>query len=189
MNRLRALVTLVSLALVAAAPAATPTEIPWGAGSDEALIVPPDSPVHFIRFDKERVAHFRGRFIVTGTFVYGCDIECDPPLSKGDVTGSIIPDPDFAARLPHWKIDTTDMRIVLDGSDRLAAQIISRSERAAIYAGKLDNVRKRVSIVADDFSATLECDSAAYGARFVSLAKPPKVAKARLDGNYGCSWI
>ena len=188
-SRPRALVTLLSFALVAASPPTRPTEIPWAPGEAEALVVPAGSPIHFIRYDKERVARFRGRLVVTGTFIYGCDIECEPPLGKGDVNGSIVPDPEVAARLPHWKLHDNDMRIFLDGGDRLAAQVISRSERAAILAGKVDNVRKHVSIVVDDFNATLECDSAAYGARFVSLAKPPKVAKAKLDGNYGCGWI
>ena len=187
--RSRALVTVLSLALTAAAPAATPAEIPWGSDSDEALIVPASSPVRFVRFDESRVAHFQGRFVLTGTFVYGCDIECDPPLSRDEVTSSIVPDPDAAARLPHWKVRNNDMRIVLEGGDRLAALVITTGERASIYAGKVDNIRKRVSIVVDDFNTTLECDSPSFGARFVSLAEPAKIATAKLDGDYGCAWI
>lgn len=187
--RSRALVAMLSLGLTGAAPAAMPAEIPWGTDSDEALIVPANSPVQFIRYDESRIAHFHGRFVLTGTFVYGCDIECDPPLTKGEVTSSIIPDRVFADRLPHWKIRNTDMRIVLDGGDRLAALVISRSERASIYAGKVDDIRKRVSIVVDDFNTTLECDSPSFGARFVSLAEPARIATAKLDGDYGCGWI
>jgi hypothetical protein len=183
------LVMLLSFALTAAAPAGTPTEIPWAPGEDEALIVPAASPVHFIRYDEGHVAHFRGRFVLTGTFIYGCDIECDPPLAKDEVNGSIIPDRDVAARLPHWKVHSNDIRIFLDGGDRLAAQVVTPGERAAIYAGKVDNIRKHVSIIVDDFNATLECDSATYGARFVSLATPPKIAMTKLDGDYGCGWI
>ena len=189
MRRSRTLVTLLSLALTAAAPVAMPAEIPWASDSDEALIAPSASPVRFIRFDESRVAHFRGRFVLIGTFVYGCDIECNPPLSKGDVNSSIVPDPSAAARLPHWKIRNTDMRIVLDGGDQLAALVINPKERAAIYAGKVDNIRKRVSIVVDDFNTTLECDSPSFGARFVSLAEPARIATAKLDGDYGCGWI
>ena len=187
-GRLAMLAVCVSL-VGAAPPLGTPTEIPWPSGSDEALIVPAASPVRFVRFDESRVAHFQGQFVLTGTFIYGCDIECESPVSKDEVHGSIVPDPDTAARLPHWKNRSDDMRISLTGDDRLAAQVISPSEQAAVLAGKVDNIRKHVSIVVDDFNATIECDSASYGANFVSLATPAKVAVARLDGDYGCGWL
>lgn len=156
----------------------------------EALVIPADSPVRLLRFNKQHAAaSFRGRFVLTGMFVYGCDIECEPPLAKGDVHGSIIPDPDAAARLPHWKIRNNDIRIYLHGWDRLAARVISPDERAAVFAGKADSIRKHVSIIVDDFNASIECDSASYDARFISLAKPAKVTTAMLAGDYGCGWI
>jgi hypothetical protein len=77
----------------------------------------------------------------------------------------------------------------LYGGDRLAAQVVTPDERAAIFAGKVDSIRQHVSIVVDDFKASIECDSASYDARFISLAKPPTVAAAKLGGDYGCGWI
>jgi hypothetical protein len=173
--------------IMSAAPA--PKYIPLD-NYGEALVIPAGSPVALLRFNKrDAAASFRGRFVLTGMFVYGCDIECEPPLAKGDVHGSIIPDSDTAARLPHWKIRNNDMRIYLYGGDRLAAQVVTPDERAAIFAGKVDSIRKHVSIVVDDFKASIECDSASYDARFISLAKPPTVAAAKLGGDYGCGWI
>ena len=186
--RTRPLIALLSFALTAAGPGPAPREIPWAPGEDEALIIPADSPVQSVRFGKDQIAHFRGRFVVTGTFIYGCDIECEPPLGAKDVNGSIVPDPDLATRLPHWKIHDNDIRIYLYGGDLLAAQVLSRAERAAILTGKVDSERKHVSIVIDRFNATIECDSASYDAHFVSLAKPVQVATAKLDGDYGCGW-
>jgi hypothetical protein len=173
--------------IVGAAP--SPRHIPLD-DYGEALVIPADSPVRLLHFNKQRAAaSFRGRFVLTGIFVYGCDIECEPPLAKDDVHGSIIPDLGAAARLPHWKIRNNDMRIYLYGADRLAAQVVTPGERAAIFAGKVDSIRKQVSIVVDDFKASIECDSASYDARFISLAKPVKVASAKLGGDYGCGWI
>ena len=181
-----AVVPLAAL-IVSAAPAAQ--DIPLD-NYGEALVIPAASPVRLLRFNKQHAAaSFRGRFVLTGMFVYGCDIECEPPLAKDDVHGSIIPDPDAAARLPHWKIRNNDMRIYLHGWDRLAALVVTPDERAAIFAGKVDSIRKHVSIVVDDFNASIECDSASYDARFISLAKPPTVAMAMLAGDYGCGWI
>jgi hypothetical protein len=177
----------VAALIVSAAPA--PRYIPLD-NYGEGLVIPASSPVQLLRLNKQHaVASFRGRFVLTGMFVYGCDIECEPPLAKDDVHGSIIPDSDAAGRLPHWKIRNNDMRIYLHGGDRLAAQVITADERAAIFAGKVDSVRKHVSIVVDHFNAMIECDSASYDVRFISLAKPAKVATAKLGGDYGCGWI
>jgi hypothetical protein len=156
----------------------------------EALVLPAHTPVQLVSFDKKRAtARFRGQFVLTGLFVYGCDIECEAPIAKGDVHGSIIPDRAVASRLPHWKIRDNDIRISLAGDDRLAAQVVSPDERAAIFAGKTGSVRKHVSIVVDRFTAMIECDGPSYTARFISLAKPARTATARLGGDYGCGWI
>ena len=169
----------------AAAPAKI---IPWNDWG-EALVIPAGSPLQFVGFDEGRVARFRGEFVVTGTFVYGCDIECELPLTADQLNGSIIPDRAGAAQLPHWKIQQNDMRIFLEGGDRLAALVLSPKERRAIANGRLDSARKRVTIVIKDFNASLECDSASFGAEFVKLAKPTRERSvAKLDGNYGCGW-
>src|SRR5689334_16530398 len=95
--------------ILAAAPA--PKYLPLD-NYGEGLVIPAGSPVRLLRFNKQNAAaSFSGRFVLTGMFVYGCDIECDPPLAKDDVHGSIIPDSNMAARLPHWKIRNNDMRI------------------------------------------------------------------------------
>jgi len=182
---MRALAALLSLALVAAAPAGKPTEIRSGLG-DEALVVPAGSPVRFLRFGKDYEGRFSGRFVLTGTFFYGCEIECEPPLQKDQVFAAIVPDPEIAAVLPHWKLRDNDMRIYLVNGERLASQIVTRQERAALLAGKIDDVRRHVTIIVDDFRAGIDCDSAFYSARFVAIAKPIEIARAKPDGNYGC---
>ena len=186
--RLRKRIAAVPLSALIVCAAPAPRQLPLD-NYGEALVIPAGSPVRLGYFDKERAtARFRGRFVVTGTFVYGCDIECEPPLAKQDVNGSIIPDRTVAARLPHWKQRNTDIRISLIGDDRLAAQVVTPKERGAIFAGKVDSIRKHVSIVVEDLSAAIECDSASYTARYVSLAKPAKVSTAKLSGDYGCGW-
>jgi hypothetical protein len=47
-------------------------------------------------------------------------------------------------------------------------------------------VRKQVAIVVDDYSAGIECDSASYSARYVALAKPVRLASAKVEGDFGC---
>lgn len=181
----RALIASLSLALMSASPNSKPREIPSGLG-EEALVVPDGSPVHFLRYDKDYLGRFSGQFVLTGTFFYGCEIECDPPLQKDQVFAAIVPDPVVASTLPHWKIRNNDMRIYLVNGDRLARKIVSPAERAAILSGKLDDIRRHVAIVVNDFRAGIDCDSASYSAHFVAIAKPAQVATAKLDGDYGC---
>jgi hypothetical protein len=179
---MRTLVALLSLALISATPAGKAREIPWVPGSDEAIVIPAASPVRFKGFNKDHYAVFSGRFVLTGTFVYGCNVDCDPP--NPDVEADIIPDPGSA--LPHWKLRSGDMLIYLVDGERLANQIVSRQERAALLAGKVKDVRKHVSILVDDFQAGIECDSPFYSARFIAVAKPLKLASAKTEANYGC---
>ena len=183
---MRSLITLLSLALVSASPGAKPTEIAWTPGSDEAIVIPAASPVRFKGFDKEHYARFSGRFVLTGTFVYGCNVECGPPMQNADIEADLIPDPAMAAALPHWKLRNGDLLIYLVDGERLAKQIVTRRERTALMAGKLPDIRKHVAITVDDFQAGIECDSAFYSARFIALAKPVQVAQKKVEPNYGC---
>jgi hypothetical protein len=101
-----------------------------------------------------------------------------------DVEADIIPDPGSA--LPHWKLRNGDMLIYLVDGERLANQIVSRQERAALLAGKVQDIRKHVSILVNDFEAGIECDSPFYSARFIAIAKPVNLASAKTKPNYGC---
>jgi hypothetical protein len=171
------------LTLVAAAP----REIPYGPADDpEALVIPSDSPVRFRGFDQDHTARFDGRFVMSGTFVFSCSIECEPPLKRWQIYGEMIPDTDIAARLPHWKVRNGETRIYIERGDRLAKQIVRREDLAAIAAGKGDEIRKHVTIVVDDFRAAIECDGASYSARFVAIAKPTMTGRARSDDFEGC---
>jgi hypothetical protein len=123
---------------------------------------------------------------MTGTFVFSCSIECEPPLEKWQVYGELLPDPEIARRLPHWKIRNGDMRIYINRGDRLARQIVGREDLKSIRSGKLDEARRHVSIVVDDYQAGIECDGATYSARFISIAKPVDSRRARSDDPEGC---
>ena len=187
MAKLRGLVAL-AIGLTLAGATTPPQVISWDRYG-EALIVPSGAPLQFTGIDENRVARFKGSAVVTGTFVYGCDIECKFPLAEQDLVGSIVADTSISERLPHWKIRGGGMRIYLHDAPRLAAQVFSQKELTAIASGRLNPGHKRVSVVIENFSAAIECDSATYEAHFVSLAAPATGATASNDGNSSCSWI
>ena len=153
-------------------------------------MIPGNSPVRFRGWDKYGYAEFEGRFVLTGTFTYGCWSGCadyDGPVEEADLDVRIVPDPQLAARLPHWKDRNNDMLILIKRGDALATSIASPRQQAALRAGKVEYIRGRTAIVVDDFRTGIECDSAGFRARFVAISKAPKLARVELNGEYGCA--
>jgi hypothetical protein len=179
-------IALVPMAALLVSATSSARVIPLPKGEGEALVVPVNSPVRFRGFGRYDVARFAGRFVLTGTFIYGCEIECEPPLQADEVFVRIVPDAASAGVLPRWKFRNGNMRIYLVGGERLAQAIVTPREKAALLAGKVEDVRKQVAFVVDDYSAGIECDSASYSARYVALAKPVRLASAKVEGDFGC---
>jgi hypothetical protein len=140
----------------------------------------------FVHFDKEGGAHFSGRFVLSGLFAYGCEVECQGKITEDCLVLTIVPDPEVAARLPRWKVHDNDIKIYLTREAPLARAIATPKQKAALLSGKLPEIRGHIAVVVDDFQTAIECDSASYSARFVAIAKPPKRETKAPDGNYGC---
>jgi hypothetical protein len=183
---MRVLTALFSLALLGAAPADRVIPHP---GGGPALVIPAGSPVHFRGFDKNGVAHFSGRFLMTGSFTYGCNVDCEEvPLPRGNLDFNLVPDLELMKRLPHWQDRGDDMVIYIDRASRLESAIVSQKQLAGLLSGKDQDVRGRIAIMVDDYTADFGCDySPAYSARFVSLPKPPTIAELKVDGDFGCA--
>lgn len=182
-----ALLPLASL-MVSASPAPSIIRLPGN--PDEAVIIPPDSPVRFRRWDKYGYAEFEGRFTLTGTFSYGCWSNCADYIGRiqeSDLDVRIVPDPSIAARLPRWQHFNNDMIILIIRSQGLTASIADPRHHAALRSGKLEYLRGRTAIVVDQFQTGIECDSANFRARFVRIAKTPKLVTATFNGDYGCA--
>ena len=174
--------------MVSASPG--PTIIPLPGHPDEALIIPQDSPVKFRRWDKYGYAEFDGRFTLSGTFTYGCWSNCadyNGPVEESDLDVRILPDPSITARLPRWQHRKEDMLILIIGGRELGASIANQRQHADLRSGKLEYLRGRATIVVEQFQTGIECDSSNFRARFVAIAKPPKLASAGFNGNYGCA--
>ena len=175
---------LLSL-MVGAAPADKVIPHP---GGGPALIVPSASPVKFKGFDKDGVAHFRGRFELRGAFTYGCEYDCEGSAAENSLSFELIPDADLAKRLPHWQERGDGMVIYIANADRLESAVATRQQEAALLSGKLAGIRGRISITVDDYTADFGCDySPAYSARFVALKKPPKLAQVEIKADFGCA--
>jgi hypothetical protein len=181
-----AFVVLAALACLGASPGARTIPHP---GGGPALIVPAGSPVRFAGFDKNGVAHFKGRFQLNGNYTYGCRIDCEePPIPGDNLELNLLPDPSLTKRMPHWQDRGDDMVIELTATSKQLAALATRAQVAALRSGKLDEVRGHIVVTADDFVADFGCDySPYYAARVVALSKPPTLAKLDIKGDFGCA--
>jgi hypothetical protein len=184
---MRFLIALLSLAAACPVAAAEPTVIPLKDVGEEALIIPAAIPVRFTGFEEQApTALFDGRFVLRGTLVYGCMMECNAPLDPNQLEAFVVPDPEIAAMLPSWKLRGNAKRVYLFDPEKLVGPVVTRDEQAALLSGKAADVRKHVDMVVDEFRAAIECDSPSLTARFVELAAPPRVAQSKVDEISGC---
>lgn len=157
-------------------------------GGGPPLIVPAGSPVKFTGFDKNGVGKFSGRFVLSGTYVYHCEVECEPGMTERDLDIGILPDPSLAARLPHWKDRGDNMIVDLSGADTLRGKLGSPRQVADLIAGKTPDIRGRIAVVVDRYVTDYGCDySPYYSARFIAVAKPPKLATSKAEPDFGCA--
>lgn len=177
------LTPIILAAMLLAAPATAADRVIPTPHGDDALIIPDGSPVRLKEF-QDYGAQFTGQVTLTGTFILGCPDECELPLAEGDLALYFAPDPEQAKRLPHWREHNNDMRVLLYPTPPLDA--ISAERRDALIRGDIDQITVRASVIIDEFSTSLDCDSATFAAHFVAFKEPPVVQEARLDGAYGC---
>ena len=55
-----------------------------------------------------------------------------------------------------------------------------------LRSGKLSSIRGQVTIVAEDYESSIECDAAYFNARFVSVVKPAVAVAAMPKNVEGC---
>ena len=184
--RILARVLAISIASLFVSATAEPLFLPLGK-YDEGVMIPADSELKFGKFDTYDSAHFIGRIVVEGVFVIEC-WDCEPGIEGHRLKMSIVPDPQIAARLPRWKKHDNDIVIGLVGAEPLIRAFVSPDQRKLLLSGRLDEIRGRTAIIVDRYTASLDCDSADYSARFVAIAKATKLADTRTNGNYGCGF-
>jgi hypothetical protein len=173
-----------ALVLMSAVPADQVIALPGLEG--EAIVIPHNSPVHFRGWGENDVAHFSGKFVLAGTYSYGCEFCDDWPIKTDELSLKIVPDAAMASRLPHWRLRSGNKGIFIDASKSLNRTIGTPDELRALKAGKIDDIHGNVSVLVDHFDAAIECDGAAYSARLVAVIKRPTVRRNNLDGSYGC---
>ena len=138
------------------------------------------------RFADHGTARFDGRFLLTGKFTYGCAVDCEGPAKDAFFRFDIEPDASLARRLPHYPNHKQDILITVTSDSALVRAMTSARERARLRSDLRSDVTGRIALLVDRLEISLECDSAHYSARFVSLPRTPKFAQLDFTGDYGC---
>ena len=156
-------------------------------GHDLGIRIPGGSPVRFARVGQYEQVHFAGHFVIAGTYQFGCFVGCDSfPLSPDELVLKFFPQPGLVEELPTWtRYDTRAEEIFIKKPEPFVKALVGPEVLRELLAGKRQYVSGRASILVDDFTMGIECDSPTYLARFVRInpsRENPKPTPARQAG-------
>jgi hypothetical protein len=135
-----------------------------------AIVIPAGSPMRLASLPREyniEVA-FRGRFTLSGLYKvegYG---------EKTDLT--FWPDRKSRNMLPHWRGRDVPEDMDISGAWAFARAVVPKDQLQRLKSGKLKSVTGRVTIVADNYETSIDCDVVSASARFVSVVNSVQIA-------------
>jgi hypothetical protein len=169
---------IAALTLVQVAFAGAPKQLAFYI---DTIIVPADTPLKFKSFDKEAItAHFTGRVVLSGTYRYGMN------ETSNDWSVTITLDPASRRLLPYWKNRPGDGTLWIDNEGDFVRAVIPRAMIDALAKKKSGSLAGHISIIADDYSATIVCDASDYSVHFVGIATPAMAALNKEPAEFGC---
>ncbi len=146
-----------------------------GEAESEAILVPGQSPVRFVSFSREQdlppTAVFHGRFRLSGTY----EVE----VFEDGFFVSMWPDVKSRRVLPSWRQRGGPQVIGLSNSSAFAQAVVPKAKLQELRAGKLSSIRGRVTIIAEDYETSIECDAPYFNARYIAIVRPALAATAK----------
>jgi hypothetical protein len=136
---------------------------------DAEYLVPKGSPVRYLKTDEHDVAHFLGRFQVTGRYYYGY-IPDNPDAPEPDLY--LVPDPKPRALLPYRKDRGPVSEIIFENPEEVIRKVLPQEVVQLVRANKRRSVSGEVTLIVSNYQATVECDHAYYRVRFISVFRP-----------------
>ena len=145
-------------------------ELHPGEEHSSAIVIPAASPLVIASIGRDREANvaFSGRVTLSG------DYELD--VSEDEYYLRMWPDKKSRAALPYWRDRGAAEEIYISNGQAFAEAVLSKARLEKLKAEKDPTVRGRVTIIADDYNASIECDAANFSARFVALEKVVRIA-------------
>lgn len=113
-------------------------------------------------------AAFRGRFTLSGIY----KVE-----GYGKLTSlTMWPDRKSRNLLPHWEDRQVPEEMDISNAWAFARAVLPEDRLQKLRTGKLSSARGRVTIIADRYETSIDCDVVSASARFVSVVKKVQIA-------------
>ena len=150
------------------------------ADDEEAIVIPVGSALRLASFPRDwaSTAAFSGQFTLSGTF--------ELSGHGDDALVTVWPESKSLAALPYWRVRGGPREIYISNAWAFAQAVVAKDELQKLEAEELPSVRGHVTIIADDYQASIECDAANFSARFVSVVKPDVEMAASAATEEGC---
>jgi hypothetical protein len=147
---------------------------------EEAIVIPASSPLKLASFprDFESNASFTGEVTLSAAYEAG---------GYGD--GAFVtlwPDKKSRSALPYWRLRGGPQELELTNDWDFIKAVVPRDKLALLKSGKLETVRGHVTIVADQYETSIECDVANFSVRFVAVVSKPVQIAALPESQEGC---
>jgi hypothetical protein len=146
----------------------------------EALLIPAANTMRLVQSARDgmSMATFRGRFTLSGRYL----IE-----GQAEETSVIFwPDRKSLATLPYWRQRGGPEEMYITNGWAFAQAVAPKDRLQKLQAQTLSGIRGRVTIIADDYETSIECDDADFFARFVSVVKPPLTLASKFESQDDC---
>jgi hypothetical protein len=145
--------------------------------------IPISSPVRFAAIDRNSVAFFHGRFVMSGTYHYGY-VSSYP---NSDLELFFIPDIASADRLPYWAERGHVHEIWFTNQDAFVREVIPSADVENLKSKRTLSISGKVEIVVERYQASVECDYPDYAVSFVTASQRGyELASNAVVEEYGC---
>ena len=172
------LVALCSMGAMALTPNPKPRLIVIRAAPDAqevgTIVIPAGSTLRLessLSRTTDIQAAFRGRFTLSGIYKvegYGEDSSL-----------TMWPDRQSRNRLPHWQDREVPEEMDISNAWAFARAVLPNDTLQKLKTGKMSAARGHVTIIADQYETSIDCDVVAASARFVSVVKKVQIAAVR----------
>jgi hypothetical protein len=135
------------------------------------IIMPTASPLRLVSSvspNDDLRAAFRGRFTLSGMYKvegYG-----------QDTLLTMWPDKKSRDSLPHWEDRDVPEELGISNAAAFARAVVPRDKLHKLKTGILPSVRGHVTIIADQYETSIDCDVVSASARFVSVVNKVQIA-------------
>ena len=173
-------ILIAAAAMFAATAAFAADTLVRAPGGEPVYVVPAGAPVTkpvFARGEDISVT-FAGKFVLAGIF-----------HSEANGIAYLVPDRSVAVRLPRWQNSGPPHQIWFENAAMAIRALAPAHTAPATGSGGNSiaaNADRHVELDVDRYTINIECDTASYYVRFLSVHTPARTVASDIEEEEGC---